>query len=462
MEKNETYSELVQPKGLEYRESQLDLAHTHYKDPIDTSNGRLAGNSHVWGDASPEVQSRQIDALIEASQRRGLNTRETGYVLEIARAESGFNPDAAAGTTSAYGLGQFTDGTGRGVGITPANAGDMTRQAESLVQLYKENAALAASKGQGEEYIYKYHHDGPQHDYGGLALSRDHVMPEVHKMEAFVAAYEKKYDVLPADPNFHSRNMPVTDRTHAHAAAHHGGGSLRHGSRGDAVGELQAHLNELGYTDANNKPMRVDKDFGQTTETAVKAFQRDHGLDDDGKVGPTTAKAINDAIADRAKAHGQPAPGQAPAVQAPARLDDPKHPDNAMFLQAREHVFRFDQQAGKTPDQGSENLAASLVVSARLNGLSRVDVAAFNGDASKLWAAERPPGMKDNFFDKHANVDTVQGINTSMQESGAQWPQAMQQFQQHQQAQGQQQQQPAQQQNQAQNQPQPHGAGVAR
>ena len=461
MEKNETYSELVQRKGLEYREAQLDLAHTHYKDPIDTSNGRLAGNSHVWGDASPEVQSRQIDALIEASQRGGLNTHETAYVLAIARAESGFNPDAAAGTTSAYGLGQFTDGTGKGVGMTPANAGDMTKQAESLVQLYKENAALAASKGQGEEYIYKYHHDGPQKEFGGLELSRQHVMPEVPKMEAFVAAYEKKYDVLPADPNFHSRNLPIVDPAHghSHAAAHHGGGSLKHGARGDAVGELQAHLNDLGYTDANNKPLKVDKDFGDTTEAAVKAFQRDHGLEDDGKVGRTTAKEINDAIAAHARPHDQPAPGQAGDAQAPARLDNPKHPDNAMFLQAREHVFRFDQQAGRTSDQGSENLAASLVVSARQSGLQRIDLAAFNDDASKLWAVERPTGMRDSFFDKHANVDTVQGINTTMQQSGVQWPQAMQQFQQHQETQAQQQQQ--QQQNQAQNQP-PPGGGMTR
>jgi peptidoglycan hydrolase-like protein with peptidoglycan-binding domain len=445
MDKNETYNELMQPKGPAYRESQLKLKITHYKDPIDNSPGRLAGNSHIWGDASHEVQSRSVDALIEASQRGGLSTHDTAYVLAIAKTESGFNPDAAAGTTSAYGLGQFTKDTGKGVGVTPENQGDLTKQAESLVQLFKENQALAQRNGVGEDYIYKYHHDGPTHDSGGLEISRQDVMPSIPKIEKFVAEYEKKYEVLPPDPEFADRNRAIVEH---HATAHHGG-SLKHGARGDAVGELQAHLNDLGYTDANNKPMKVDKDFGDTTEAAVRAFQRDHGLDDDGKVGRTTAKEINDAIAAHAKPHDQPASGPAGDAQAPARLDDPKHPDNAMFLQAREHVFRFDQQAGRTSDQGSENLAASLVVSARQNGLQRIDLAAFNDDASKLWVAERPAGMKDNFFDKHANVDTVQGINTTMQQSGAQWPQAMQQFQQHQETQAQQQQQ-AQQQGQAQ------------
>lgn len=292
-------------------------------------------------------------------------------------------------------------------------------------------------------------------DSGGLELSKKQVIPYLATYEKFVAEHEKKNGVLPVDPDSTARNHTPVDHRH-HAAVHHGG-SLKEGARGDAVGELQGHLKDLGYKDANNNPIKVDKDFGPTTENAVKAFQRDHGLDDDGKVGPTTAKAIHDAIAAQAKALDQSSPGQALNAPAPARLDDPKHPDNAMFLQAREHVFRFDQQAGRTSDQGSENLAASLVVSARLNGLSRVDVAAFNDDASKLWAVQRPPGVQDNFFDKHVNVDTLQGINTTMQQSAAQWPHAMQQFQQHQETQTQQQQQ-TQQQNQAQNQQQRQGS----
>jgi hypothetical protein len=80
MEKNEIYDSFIQPRGLAYREENL-LKRTHYKDPIDTSLERPAGNSHIWGDASPEVQSRAIDAVIEASQRAGLNTHQTAHVL---------------------------------------------------------------------------------------------------------------------------------------------------------------------------------------------------------------------------------------------------------------------------------------------------------------------------------------------------------------------------------------------
>ena len=144
MANDEIYDSMIQKKGLAYHDGQiLDSDRTHYREPIDNSPGRLAGNSRAWGDASPEVQSRSVDALIQASQRGGLSQRQTAYVLAMARVESGFNPDAAAGTTTAFGLGQFIDATGKGYGITSSNRGDITKQAEALVATYKDDAALA-------------------------------------------------------------------------------------------------------------------------------------------------------------------------------------------------------------------------------------------------------------------------------------------------------------------------------
>jgi hypothetical protein len=215
MKKNEIYDHLTQPKGLAYRAEKLDLDRTHYKDPIDTSQGRLAGKSHIWGDASPEVQSRAIDALIEASQRAGLSIRDTAHVLAIARVESGFNPDAAA-NTSAYGLGQFLDETGKSLGVTPENRGDMAKQAETLVQYFKDNADKAQQRGLGEDYIYKYHHDGPDSKAGspGLKMAREDVLPFIPKFEKFVAEYEKKYGILPVDPGFAARNRLAGSHTH--------------------------------------------------------------------------------------------------------------------------------------------------------------------------------------------------------------------------------------------------------
>ena len=179
------YENMIQPRGAGYRSDQIK-PYSHYREPIDQSDGRLHGESRRWGDASPEVQSRVIDTLIQSSREAGLSPRDTAHVLAIARVESGFNPDAAAGTTSASGLGQFVDGTGNAYALNNRNRFDVEAQSDALVQHFIDNRQLAQRRGQGEEYIYKYHHDGPTRDYGGLGLSESKVMPRLAEYEQFV------------------------------------------------------------------------------------------------------------------------------------------------------------------------------------------------------------------------------------------------------------------------------------
>jgi peptidoglycan hydrolase-like protein with peptidoglycan-binding domain len=62
---------------------------------------------------------------------------------------------------------------------------------------------------------------------------------------------------------------------------------LRSGSRGEAVRQLQAFLENAGYD-----PGPVDGVFGPKTGSAVEAFQRSRGLTADGVVGPMTRAAI--------------------------------------------------------------------------------------------------------------------------------------------------------------------------
>lgn len=71
---------------------------------------------------------------------------------------------------------------------------------------------------------------------------------------------------------------------------------LMRGDKGDAVRKLQENLNSLGYDCGN-----VDGIFGSKTVYAVKKFQNDNNLNDDGIVGYQTMAAINKAIATRAK-----------------------------------------------------------------------------------------------------------------------------------------------------------------
>jgi hypothetical protein len=54
----------------------------------------------------------------------------------------------------------------------------------------------------------------------------------------------------------------------------------------DEVKTLQTELNQEGFA------LEVDGLFGRDTESAVKRFQQEHGLDDDGIVGPLTWAAL--------------------------------------------------------------------------------------------------------------------------------------------------------------------------
>src|SRR5262245_49489757 len=87
--------------------------------------------------------------------------------------------------------------------------------------------------------------------------------------------------------------------------------TLRRGSRGSDVGDLQSRLAAAGF-DAGP----VDSVFGSLTDTAVRAYQRAHGLAADGVVGPQTWAALD--AARQSPAPGGPPPSRAPAGGDPA------------------------------------------------------------------------------------------------------------------------------------------------
>ena len=72
--------------------------------------------------------------------------------------------------------------------------------------------------------------------------------------------------------------------------------TLRRGSKGPYVVELQTDLVALGYSVG---PCGIDGDFGRATKAAVEAFQRDHNLVIDGICGPKTWAAIDQAMAEQ-------------------------------------------------------------------------------------------------------------------------------------------------------------------
>lgn len=246
----------------------------------------------------------------------------------------------------------------------------MTKQAEALVATYKDNALLAAKNGKGEEYIYKYHHDGPVGEYGGLEISRQRVIPYVAKYEEFVRDYEKTHAIVPVDPTFNARNRAAIGRlSHAHARVEE---VLRQGAHGEAVKTLQTDLAALGYTDNRGRVLQIDGHYGPSTEAAVRVFQDEHGLSVDGMAGTHTLQAIHGqrSLLGVVPAFTSELDGRYPApvealdtarhMPVPTRnpFADPSHPDHGLYAELKERI----------PD-ASENRLTQLTAACHMAGI---------------------------------------------------------------------------------------------
>jgi hypothetical protein len=174
---------------------------------------------------------------------------------------------------------------------------------------------------------------------------------------------------------------------------------LKEHAHGAAVGKLQVQLTELGYTDAKGRRLQSDGDFGPATRAAVKAFQRDHALLPDGKVGAVTQGAL--------QADVQPLKeddlGLLPAVslmsglpQVKQGLGDPRNvmdPNHALYSTLKERIpdasearllqftaachaheitaqnlrqIHFDREGGHVVFQGSGMLATPVSVDVKM------------------------------------------------------------------------------------------------
>ena len=246
---------------------------------------------------------------------------------------------------------------------------------------------------------------------------------------------------------------------------------LVNGSRGAAVVELQKQLSTLGYTDARGRPLQPDGAFGPATQHAVEAFQRDHRLTVDGKAGPQTDAAIEQALARRGASHlqtelntlgykdargqalqvdGDFGPNTRSAVEAFQRdhqltvdgkvgpqtqvaldralrdhaaqkattsrtlLSDPNNPDHALYEQALAQVKHLDEAMGRPSDEHTRRLAAAAVPVAKAHGLTRIDAIALSDDGSRTFVAQDASPMK-----RIAELSTAQAVATPVEQSSA-------------------------------------------
>ena len=106
---------------------------------------------------------------------------------------------------------------------------------------------------------------------------------------AAVKAFQKKYN-LTADGVAGSETLKKLDSAYKNADSDKDDDSLRKGSTGSAVKNLQTKLKKLGFYNAS-----IDGDYGDTTVAAVKAFQKKYNLTADGVAGSETLKKLDTA-----------------------------------------------------------------------------------------------------------------------------------------------------------------------
>lgn len=188
----ESLKGLYASKGKAYKDSKIKK-HSHVKEPI--IEGGIRGNSRIGGDASIETQTKVINKIVQMGRNENMSEEDIGFMLAMARIESGFNPDAAAGTTSASGIGQFIDATGKTYGLTDANRWDLEAQVDALIDYTKFNKekVIADNRDQKDLYkwMYKYHHDGPNSTKStskslGWKIATTKVNPLVNKYVDYV------------------------------------------------------------------------------------------------------------------------------------------------------------------------------------------------------------------------------------------------------------------------------------
>lgn len=143
-------------------------------------------------------------------------------------------------------------------------------------------------------------------------------------------------------------------------------GVVQAGEKGAEIESIQVLLNRFGYRDSQGNLIASDGDFGQKTKEAVQAFQRAHGLEDDGIIGARTMEALKR------------------AEQSPL-LSSPNHPDHRLYQQALAGIEKLPQNSFKN-DHERQNAAASLTFEAKVSGLKQIDSVVLSSNGSGIFA----------------------------------------------------------------------------
>jgi peptidoglycan hydrolase-like protein with peptidoglycan-binding domain len=212
-------------------------------------------------------------------------------------------------------------------------------------------------------------------------------------------------------------------------------GMLIQGERGDEVKAMQAQLAALGYTDKQGRPLQADGAFGPGTLAAVKQFQLNNGLEDDGKAGrDTLAKLADPAAAKAGHTNGSATPTvpATPRAAAAPTLGDASHPEHARYAQATDKLQQLEQQraqGGLKPlfgnPQEMEKAAGQLAFESKVAGLKQIDIVVARPDGSGVFAVQ---GAMGDPAAQRVYVDRQQAVSQTLESSTRQLDEFNKQF----------------------------------
>lgn len=250
----------------------------------------------------------------------------------------------------------------------------------------EDNGSLGWDKGRykGIDHITMVVRD-PKDGELKISQSRGGEGVELSSLDTYLERkHAKGVKLYASDPLSEARDL-LQDRNQskqqshdsdAHKPAHaqdavQTSGVLREKAHGAEVLKVQQTLQQLGYRDAKGNELNSDGAYGQRTGEAVKAFQRAHGLQDDGVVGGDTLKALKQA-------------------EKTPLLSEKTNPDNPLYNQA---VSKLEQLGPNSfaDRRALENAAASLAFEAKVSGLQRIDAVILSKDGTGLFAVQGQP-----------------------------------------------------------------------
>ena len=185
--------------------------------------------------------------------------------------------------------------------------------------------------------------------------------------------------------------------------------SLRNGSQGDAVRELQRKLKKLGFYSGS-----IDGDFGPGTEAAVKRFQAQYGLTADGVAGSRTIAVLDSAQATASPTDTPtPKPTAAPNYNENTRLQNGD--SGTLVRKVQDRLIELGYLAGEA--NGKYNNATEAAVRAfqkrhtkvsdGVAGKETLD-ALFSAKAKKTSTASGMVGITLRYGDNNADVKVIQ------------------------------------------------------